>query len=957
MADIGTAYIQIVPSTKGMSDAINRELGNTGEKGGREMGGKASSGFLKSGFMGAVAGVASKAFEKGVGALVSSLDGAVRRYDTIQNFPKVMENFGIEASEAGRVMEEKLAPALQNIPTKLDDAITGVQNFTAKTQDVDKATDIFVAMNNALLAGGKSMDIQGNAMEQFSKAFATGSLNMMGWRSIMSTMPAQMLQVAEALGYGSENVEQLGDDLRKGIVPMEAFADAIVAMNEKGVEGFPSLAEQAANATGGIGTNVSNMKTAVIRGLANMMGKVDKAAESNGFPKIADVIAGTTKGIDKAFSFIGDIITTVQQKIQDFSNSDAGKRMAETVGRLSDAAAGFGSPGEVFLGIIEKIVELFSTAGLILVTWIDGIREGIEKFINSEAGQKLKDTFDSIGEKFRQLTEKDGPPLMGFLDGLAAVYSTVAQGIGYAVLGIALAIDFLSTAILFVVENFGPFIEAIKGVIDSGIETVAGAIGTIKDNLYWIAPALGTVTALIIAYKAATIAANTSGLIWKGTLLALRIGLKAEATINGILTGIKAAYTAATGAATAATTAFGVALKFALGPVGLIILAIGALITIVILIIKHWDKIKGKVTEVFGYVKDFVLARINDVVGFFRGLVSTIKSIGLRVLDFFKELPGKIVDFFRQLPNRIAYALGFVIGKIARWVIDMTIKAAEILPKVIEAVATFFSELPGRIWGFLVEAVTNLAQWIADMSLKAQEVGLQVIEAIVTFFSELPGKIWSFLVGVVTQIGEWIADTAAAAKEIIPQVIDAIKGWFAELPGKILLGISALWETIKQTFLDLPGHVLDAIEGIKDVGKALVEGLWNGITSMGKWIIDKIKGFASSLLDGFKSGFDSHSPSRLTMMIGSDVGSGFGIGLFDSLENVRKNLRPELDGLMSEFSGAVNPGIFDSNIAVGDGVGPIEYKQVIINQTVQPSNTLLDIYNNTKFGVRAAVTA
>jgi phage-related protein len=46
------------------------------------------------------------------------------------------------------------------------------------------------------------------------------------------------------------------------------------------------------------------------------------------------------------------------------------------------------------------------------------------------------------------------------------------------------------------------------------------------------------------------------------------------------------------------------------------------------------------------------------------------------------------------------------------------------------------------------------------------------------------------------------------------------------------------------------------------IGKDIVKGIWNGINSMVSWIGDKISGFASSVLDGFKLALEIASPSK-----------------------------------------------------------------------------------------------
>ena len=130
----------------------------------------------------------------------SSLDGAISRLDTLNNFPKVMSNLGIGAEDADKSIK-KLSDKLAGLPTTLDEGAMAVQRFTSANGDIEKSTDLFLALNNAILAGGASSEIQSSALEQLSQSYAKGKPDMMEWRTAMTAMPAQLKQVATAMGY------------------------------------------------------------------------------------------------------------------------------------------------------------------------------------------------------------------------------------------------------------------------------------------------------------------------------------------------------------------------------------------------------------------------------------------------------------------------------------------------------------------------------------------------------------------------------------------------------------------------------------------------------------------------------------------------------------------------------------------------------------------------------------
>ena len=223
--------------------------------------------------------IISKVFDKGINAITSSLDGAIKRVDTLNNFPNVMRNLGIGAKESSEVIND-LSDKLNGLPTTLDDAAGAVQRFTSKNGDVKKSAKMFLAVNNAILAGGAGTQIQTSALEQLSQAYSKGRVDMMEWRTLQMAMPAQLNQVAKAMGITSN---QLGEGLREGSISMDDFINTITRLNTKGVGEFASFEQQARGATGGIQTSITNLKTAITRGVANIINSFNDMLKKNNF--------------------------------------------------------------------------------------------------------------------------------------------------------------------------------------------------------------------------------------------------------------------------------------------------------------------------------------------------------------------------------------------------------------------------------------------------------------------------------------------------------------------------------------------------------------------------------------------------------------------------------------------------------------------------------------------------
>ena len=92
---------------------------------------------------------------------------------------------------------------------------------------------------------------------------------------------------------------------------------------------------------------------------------------------------------------------------------------------------------------------------------------------------------------------------------------------------------------------------------------------------------------------------------------------------------------------------------------------------------------------------------------------------------------------------------------------------------------------------------------------------------------------------------------------------------------------------------------------VGEVGLNLVKGLWNGISNAKDWVLNKIKGFGQSVLNGLKSFFGIASPSKLMEKeVGKYLAEGIGVGF-----------SREMQAVSSEMQDAI-PTSFDTNVAL-----------------------------------------
>ena len=295
----------------------------------------------------------TKLISMGFNAIRNSMDDAITRMDTLNNFPKVMSNLGVSTKDAEASIK-KMSDKLSGLPTTLDQGASAVQRFTSKNGDVKKSTNIFLALNNAILAGGAPTEQQASAMEQLSQAYAKGKPDMMEWRTAMSAMPAQLKQVAVAMGY--VNADELGEALRKGEVSMDDFMDKISELNVKGANGFQSFEKQARNSTGGIRTSITVAKTQIVKGVADMIEGLNKGLKKAKLGSIQEIIAK----VGKAFKKELDKIASMLSKIDFKKVINAFKTLAPVIMGVVTALVAYRTALLVTKGInfVAKVIEV-----------------------------------------------------------------------------------------------------------------------------------------------------------------------------------------------------------------------------------------------------------------------------------------------------------------------------------------------------------------------------------------------------------------------------------------------------------------------------------------------------------------------------------------------------------------------------------------------------------------------
>ena len=700
--------------------------------------------------LGAAMQIGMGAVSKAVSTMTSHIDSAVSRYDQLNNFPRVMNNLGISSKAASSALKS-LDKGITGLPTTLDAATQGVTRFVSKNGDIKKSTDYFLAMNNAMLAGGASVESQGYAVEQLSQAYAKGKMDMVEWRSIQTAMPAQLNQVAKAMGM---TADQLGEGLRSGTISMDEFMDTMVKLNKEGVDGFASFEKQALTATGGIKTAFTNMNTAITRGIANSIGAIDEMLVKNNLPTIAEMINKAGSAITKTFTKISAAIKRVN-----INGVIAGITPAFTV--LKTAVEGAASVIGSFVGFLNKhaeaLLKIASAAAMGVAAFkgfsvINKAIKGYKSFItvvNQSRAAMLNYKAATEGASLAAAVAN------GDLTKQQAAYGYLGNKINGAVSKIAAFVKSNLTAAASAISNATA--QAISAIANSRVGTAARAAAT-------------KVLAFAAAHKAATIAAlGVAGPIIALAAYMMTTGANADEVADKI--------TAFADRASEAIAAFANKMPQIMNAV-------------VKAITDNINSIVMALTEV-----------INSVVGALPELLPLVIEAGIQL---FMGLVQAITQVIEPLVNTLPQIIDAIVSAIP-----------VLIPAIIEAGITLFSALIDaipKVLPVIVAAVPQIVKAIVkgiiQLAGEMLQAGVQlmrsflnglkslfgtIISSVVSFAKLLPGKIRSGLGSLVSIGKDFIAGLWNGIKAKFDSVINKVKSLASKLPGvvKKVLGIAS----------------------------------------------------------------------------------------------------------------------------------------------------------------------
>ena len=305
------------------------------------------------------------------------------------------------------------------------------------------------------------------------------------------------------------------------------------------------------------------------------------------------------------------------------------------------------------------------------------------------------------------------------------------------------------------------------------------------------------------------------------------------------------------------------------------------------------------------------------------------------LIKSWERLKTAVGDFVDIVDDALYWAYTNVLLPFAKWDIE------QYLPARIELLAAMFEFLnrvlrwlqPYALWVWenwlqplakwtgnkVIEAIKKLTTMFEDLTKYIDTLdGLSFGEAMQKIFDDAIKKIQDFnWQDLGTKIYEGVKSALDFVKTKVSEIFssDGLKKFIENiftLIGTVLGGlVGTLWGVITGFLQDVFDKIAEW-NGLEDPGKAIFDGMINGIKSA----IEKIGGFfkwidehiCAPFIEGFKKAFGIHSPSKVMEEMGGYIMEGLGNGLdnnFHPVQTAVDKIKATIGSIVNTVSGAI----------------------------------------------------
>lgn len=860
--EIATAFVQVVPSMKGVGKAIESAFGSASETAGNTAGIKAGNGFA-GGFgakLGVITGIAQSVAGKAIEAFMGLSGEITSASDSAQKFASTLNFAGVSERQIKR-----LTASTQDYADKTVYDLNDIRNTTAQlaANGVPNYDRLAEAAGNLNAVAGGSADTFKSVAMVLTQTAGQGKLTTENWNQLSDAIPGASGKIQQALKEAGAYTGNFRDAMADGQITAQEFNDAIMSL------GFTDAAVEAATSASTIEGATGNLEAAFVKLGASVLDTA-KPAITGGMSWIADGVTnavpvvqagiegligwfqrlyskleenGAITAFKSAWDTIRDAIMGVVNMVIDWAHMIPPDGLANGIKLVADTLNWFVRHGKELAPIIIGIGTAFAA-----VKGYQALNSGL---------QALTGTMNTVTTAAKGVS--NGIMLMTDLGGPVAMLKQMAGGLSL----VKTAQTAWSTATKMATAVQGAFNAVIAA---NPIGAIAVAVAAVVAALAWFftqTEAGRKAWAAFTSWLSETWAALVEGAkaIWNG------LGEFLANLWSAISGGITSAWTSITsflsgvwnGISTTATTIFNGIRDFIVN----VFTVIGALI------VAPLQAIQNGINTVFGWILSFITQQMNSTNTVWSTVWTAIYNVVSTIFGLISSCISTVVNAIRTV---IVVFLSFLKGDWqGAW----------------DAIKSFFTTTWDGIVAFLTPIINGIKTTIGN-----------VLNAIQSVWA----SIWNAISGVVSTCIQNVRNTISTVLNAISGVWTSVWNRVSSFLGNIWHGITSAVsngiQSVSNTVGRIKSTVLGAVSGagrwLYDTGRQVIQGLINGIGGAFKWVKDTIGNLGKNLIGWAKGVLGIHSPSRIFR---DEVGKWIPAGMAQGIDKASGLVADSIDGL------------------------------------------------------------
>lgn len=869
-----------------------------------------------------------KAVSAGINLIKSSVDGAVSRIDTLNNANRVFQNMGFSTKDTKAAMDA-LNKSIKGMPTALNEGVQGVEMLASSMGDIGKAQQVFSALNDGILGFGGTTEQVSSAVRQLSQAFAGGKVDAETWNSMLdSGLGPALNAIAKTMG---KTTAQLKDGLSKGKISVGQFEDALISLDQNGGGGLASLHQIAQDALGGISTSMTNAKTAVTRGVATIIGAIDKGLAANKLPGIAASISTAGSMMETALNAVAGAIPNVITKIVTLTHGLI--PLAPAIKVVSAAMA-------VFVASIAASSQIVSTINMIKM-FASGLKNvgSAVAFLGGPMGALIA-VMLALGAAFAFIYSKSAPLQQAVSGAGQAIGSILAPAIQAVTSGVSSFIDGLNnagaSATTLAQQVGGVLANAINSINWTTVGTIATAtFNVINQTIQRVITVVQNVISAISQVAAGFASVGGVSAVWTIIKTVIQGVWTILQTIGATVTGVVQAFGGISGASSAWTT-LGVV-------IGTIANVIATILPIVVTVITSIISFVGQLVVTIATVLNTI---ITVVVNVMTTIWATIQPVITAIGALWTALQPIITTVWTAISTTVTTFINIIMTVITTvmsvigatwstaWNVIVTVVTAvwnvivTVVTTVINAVAGVITAVMDVIhgdWSGAWNAIKGVASTVWN-GIKSVVTTLfnatkSVITSVLNGIKSVWVSVWNGIKSVASTVWSAIKSAISSAinavKSVITGVMSSIKGAMSAAWSAIKSAASSAWSTIKSVVSNGIRGAYNAVKSVASnmvsAGRDFVNGFIKGVQGMIGRAVSVAKSLGSKAVNAVKSFLHIGSPSKVMAKMGMWTGAGFINGIDGMIKPVDRMATRLADAAVPEISTVDFTPTFDTN--------------------------------------------